>query len=447
MIKEIIKFLVISGWFVVLPPILAMWLKGNRQRQRWVMALLVFMTSWHINKFTLMLDSIEWYRGHTKGYEFSLLTAVAMGLLLATKLGKSPGARWLSPGMGWWWLYCAASFISIVAAPNAGYVLMATWKFASAGLIMGAAYNYLNDEEDLRWFLRAMAFTLAVQATVVLKMKYVDGYYQVRGWFEHQNPLAMWAYMMGLPLLAVVMSKASKVDTRWWAAGFMASGIIVQSALSRAALAVFAVGVIGVMFAGLIDGITARRIRTMMGMAAIGLLGVLATADTIIARFGDKGNQASGETRDVMNLASAAMLKASPVGLGWNNFALTINAPFPYGEVINDWERDRGHKVDDDYAKGVVESHYWLLLAETGYGGFVTYMIVITLTGWWAVRGAWARRGTLAGVFLSAVAIAFFLTYAHSQLERVLTQTKNLAMWMLLVGCVARLEAQRKGKP
>ena len=345
-----------------------------------------------------------------------------------------------------WWLYCAVSLLSVIAAPNLSYVFMAAWKFGTAGVILAAAYNYLNDETDLRWLLRAMAFTLVVQASVVLKMKYWDGFYQVRGWFEHQNPLSMWAYMMGLPLLAVVMSKAEKIDTRWWAAGFMASGIIVQSALSRAALAVFAVGVIGVMLAGLVDGITSRRIRTMLAMGVVGMLGVLATADTIIARFGDKGNAASGETRDVMNLASAAMLKDSPVGIGWNNFGLTINAPFSYGDVINDWEIDRGHKVDVDYAKGVVESHYWLLLAETGYGGFITYMFMIVVTGWWAVRGVWSRRGTLAGAFMGAVAIAFFLTYAHSDLERVLTQTKNLGMWMVLVGCVARLEAQRKGK-
>jgi hypothetical protein len=446
MIKEVIKFLIVSGWYLALPPILAMWMKGNKTRQRWMMGLLVFMISWHINKFTLMLGSIEWYRGHTKGFEFSLLVPLSLGLTLAAQMGKTPGARWFPPGLGSWTLYCGVSMLSIWAAPNASYVLMAGWKFATAGVILAAAYNYLNDEMDLRWLLRAMAFTLAVQAAVVLKMKYIDGFYQVRGWFEHQNPLAMWAYMMGLPLLAVVMSKADKIDTRWWAIGFMSSGIIVQSALSRAALAVFAVGVVGVMFAGLVDGITSRRIRTMLAMGAIGMLGLLATADTIIARFGDKGNAASGETRDVMNLASAAMLQDSAVGLGWNNFALTINAPFPYGDVINDWERDRGHKVDDEYAKGVVESHYWLLLAESGYGGFLTYMWMIFITGWWAVRGAWSRRGTLAGVFLSAVAIAFFLTYAHSQLERVLTQTKNLAMWMVLVGCVARLEAQRKGR-
>lgn len=447
MIKEIIKFLVVSGWYLVLPPMLGWWLQKHRQRQRWVMALMVFLTSAHINKFTLMLGSIEWYRGHTKGYEASLIVTLALGLLCAGFMERAKGFRWLPPGLGWWWLYCGVSLFSIVAAPDKSYVLMAAWKFTTSGVILAAAYNFLREEEDLRWLLKAIAVTLIVQAAVVLKMKYVDGFYQVRGWFEHQNPLAMWSYMMGLPLLAAMMSKADKTETRMWGLGFLCSAIIIQSALSRAALAVFVAGVGAVMAAGFVDGITARRIRTMIAMGFIGMLGAAAAADTIIARFGDKGNQASGETRDVMNLASLAMLQDSPIGIGWNNFALTINQPYTYGDVINDWERARGHKVDETYAKGVVESHYWLLLAETGYGGLLTYLIMIGAVQWWALRGAWVRRGTLAGVFLGALAIGFALTYLHSDLERVLTQTKNLSMWLILVGCVSRLEAQRKGRP
>ncbi|MEZ5413283.1 MAG: hypothetical protein R3F03_03105 [Opitutaceae bacterium] len=447
MIKEVIKYFVVAGWYLVLPPLLAFVLKGRRRYQRWVMGAMIFITSIHITKFTVMLGSIEWYRGHTKGFEASLLVGLSLALLLAGAWEKAKGFRWVPPGLGWWWLYCAVSVVSIFAAPNQVYVLMAATKFFSVGVILAAAYNFLCDEEDLRWVLRCIAVTLAVQAAVVLKMKYLDGFYQVRGWFEHQNPLAMWAYMLGLPLLAAAMAKVSRRDGRWYIAGFLAAAIIVQSALSRAALAVFAAGVMAVLVAGLMDGVTARRVRTILVLGFVGMLGLAATADTIIARFNDHGNQASGETRDVMNLASAAMLRDSAIGLGWNNFALTINRPYPYGDVIDDWERDRGHKVDEDYAKGVVESHYWLLLAETGYGGFVTYLLMIGVVQWWAVRGAWLRRGTLAGVFLAAVAIGFGLTYVHSDLERVLTQTKNLSMWMILVGCVARLEAQRKGRP
>ena len=437
---DVIKFFIIAGFYLAAGPLAGVWLANKRTAQRWTLALLVFMTSWHINKLTLMIDSVELYRGHTKGFEGSLMQVVAIALLVARWREKAADFRWV-PSWSWLWLlYCGASMLSISAAPNATYVWMAAWKFTSAVVILSAAWNMVRDEEDLRWLARAMAVTLAFQAMVVLKMRYVDGFYQVRGWFEHQNPLAMWGYMLGLPLLALTMSPVEAKDTRWCAGGFLAAALVVYCSLSRAALAVFAVGAVGVAgWSLLLDKFTAKRIRVIGAMAGLGLIGLPLVLDTVIARFNDEGNQASGETRGVMNLASKLMVDSSFVGTGWNNFALTINAPFSYGDVIDDWERDRGHKVDAEYAKGVVESHYWLLLAENGWPGFITYMLFIGLAQLGLLAGWWRYRGTPRGAYLLGLAAVLTLLYLHSSLERVLTQTKNLAAYFVVLGAGLRL--------
>jgi hypothetical protein len=281
----------------------------------------------------------------------------------------------------------------------------------------------------------------------VLRLKYLDGQYQIRGWFEHQNALAMWAYTLGLPLLAVAMTDVRRETRLWATAGFAASALIVQSALSRAALAAFAAGVVAVVAAALWEKPTARRIRFVLALGGFAFLGLLAALDTLIARFQDDGNQSSSETRGVMILASQAMLQASPVGIGWNNFGLTINAPFPYGDVINDWERARGHRVDESYAKGIVESHYWLLLAETGYGGCAAYLLFLGVTSWWCFRCALHWSGSPVRALLTGLLIGLLLMYVHSTLERVLTQTKNLAMWLILLGLIAKFETWRKARP
>jgi hypothetical protein len=441
---DAVKFVLIAGGYLVAAPVLGWLLVGRRDAQRWVFALMVFMTSWHINKLTLMFQSVEWYRGHTKGYEGCVIHVLALGLLWAGRLGGATDFRWLPPGARLWLVHCGLGLLSLAAAPEPSFALMAAWKFASAVVVFAAAYHHLREEADLDWLLRALAATLVVQALVVLKMKYVDGHYQVRGWFEHQNPLSMWAYLLGLPLLGAALGPAGPVATRWYLAGFAASAVIVQASLSRASLAAFAAGVAAVAVIALWDGFTLKRLRVLFVLGCAGLLGLVATLDTIVARFRDEGNQASGETRTVMNLASAAMLRDSAVGIGWNNFAVTINPPFPYGEVIDDWQRARGHRVDPDYAKGVVESHYWLLLAENGYPGLISYLVFLGVTGWWIVRGMVHHRGRPAGAFLGGLAVALALIYLHSNLERVLTQTKNLATWMILLGIVARLEHDRK---
>ena len=445
---DVIKFLILAALYLGAGPAVGFWLANKREAQRWALGLLVFMTSWHINKLTLMLDSVEFYRGHTKGFEGSLLQVMAFALLVARWREKAPDFRWI-PGWAWLWLlYCATSTLSVFAAPNATYALMAAWKFTSAVVILAAAWNAVRDDEDLRWLARSIVVTLVVQAVVVLKLRYVDGFYQVRGWFEHQNPLSMWSYMLGLPLLALAMSPVAAQETRWGAAGFTASALVVYCSLSRAALAVFAVGAVAVAgWSLLLDKFTAKRVRVIATMAGLALLALPLVLDTVIARFNDEGNTASSETRDVMNLASKAMLQDSFFGIGWNNFALTINPPFSYGDVIDDWERDRGHKVDSDYAKGVVESHYYLLLSETGWPGFVTYMLFIGAAQLALLRGWWRHRGTPRGAFLLGLVVALTLLYAHSNLERVLTQTKNLAAYFLVLGAALRLGAgaQREG--
>lgn len=445
---DLIKVPAVLVGYLVVGPALGLLLRGSAAGRHLVFALMMFMTSWHIDKLTLMLGSIEWYRGHVKGFEFSLIEILAISMLVGTYGGRRSPKPAIPPTLAAWLVYCGLSMLSLLAAENHSYVLMAGLKHFKAALLLVAAYAYFQRErmDGFRVLLASMSATLAIQAAVTLKMKYIDGFYQVRGWFEHQNPLAMWAYMLGLPLLAVAMGAGSRRQTLWTGAGFLSAAIIVQSSLSRAALAVFAVGTLGIALLSILEKPSLKRLATLGAMGVIGALGLAFTADTIISRFDDEGNEASGETREVMNLAAKAMLDDSAVGLGWNNFALTINHPYPYGDVIDDWNRDRGMRVDPNYSKGVVESHYWLLLAENGYPGLAGFLLFIGTVAWYQIRNALRLRKHAIGLFLMGLFCAFSLTYLHGNLERVLTQTKNLSAWLLLVGFVAAIEASRRNR-
>ena len=154
---DIIKGILALIMYFGVAPALGSWLRGNRKRQRWVFGLLVFMTSWHINKITFMIHSIDWYRGATKGFEFSLLDVLSIALLIS---GRNPTGRWFAPGAWLYLLYVAMSWISIFAAPEPLYVSMAGVRFVKAGFVYLAAYHLLRDEEDLHVLMRAMAWSL-----------------------------------------------------------------------------------------------------------------------------------------------------------------------------------------------------------------------------------------------------------------------------------------------
>ena len=444
MLNDWVKAPIILVEYCAVAPGIALAIKGNRKRERWAFATLVFMASCQINKITLMLDSIDWYRGATKGFEFGWMDVMAIALLMASALKKQRPWRFLAPGALLYLLYIGCSMISIYHAPEKVYTLMAGWRFSKAVLAYLAAFHFLREEEDLRVFLRALAVTLIVQMLVVLKMKYKDHIFQVMGWFEHQNALAMWSYMCGFALLAAGLGEASKKDTRLFLAGYLASGVIVQSALSRASLVAYGVGTALIFMLSLGDRVTKKRLVSMLVIAVLGATGLMLALPTLMLRFGEDRNQQSSELRTMLNSAAASMLHDSPTGIGWNNFVIMANSPYPYGQVIDDWTLSRGMNLDPDEIHPQPESHYWLMLAENGYPGFFAYLLFIVVTTFWCLRGIRAFRRTPIAAFLIGVFIAMVITYIHSNAERVLTQTKNLYTWMIFLGIVARIEYSRR---
>jgi hypothetical protein len=394
----------------------------------------------------LTLGSVEWYRGHAKGFHFYFNEALALMLCISLWREAPQTFRWRPPGLGLYLLYCGLSFLSIVNAPMPSYVWMALTKSLGMAIFFIAAYNYVRSEKELLFFLQTLGVMLCWQFFVVLKWKYVNHVYQVRGTFEHQNPLAMFAVMAGMVLLAAGMGPNVRRGN-FLLGAFLACAGIVQSTLSRGGLMIFALGTVGVIVLSLLDKPTKRRVVTVTTLGCVGALGLILTIGTIIARFNDQGNEASGETRVLMNAAAKEMVRDHPLGIGWNNYAHTINAPFRYGDVIDDWERERGHKVDEDYAKGVVESHYYLLLSETGWQGIGCYLLFITMFLWWNARAMWRFRNHLFGCVSLGIAAGCACNYLQSTLERVLTQPRNLMLWLLILGIASRIETWRRMLP
>jgi hypothetical protein len=443
---DLVKLALVVPIFFIAGPLGGVLMKGKPAAQRWVFALMCFMT---INglmaagNWGLTIASIETYRGHTKGFHFYFNHALAIALIVANRLENRKEFRWLVPGLCFYLLYCAVSLLSIANAPRKDLALMAAHKMIFASLILVAAYNYLKTEADLQFFLQVMAVTILWEFVIVLKMKYLQGVYQVRGTFEHQNPLAMYCVLIGMVFLATGLGPPFK-RANLVLFGFMATAAIVQCTLSRAALAMFGAGTIGVLGLSVVEKPTARRLTTTAMLGFVGAVGLLLTLDTIISRFNDQGNQASSELRHVMNAASKAMAHDRSFGIGWNNYALVVNPPFPYADVYYEWIRGRGMKVDETRANAVVESHYYLLLGETGYPGLACYLLMILVGLWRNFRAFVAFGHSFLRCLALGIAAGTALNYVQSTLERVLVQPRNLMLWMLLFAVTGRLHTLRR---
>ena len=193
-LKTLLKVLVIATVYLGIAPLLGFYLKGKDLARR---VALGFMAWWLVrppSDFTLMLYSIEKYRGHCRGFEFNFLEAIALGLALAALLEKRRDFRCLPPALWAWLLWIGFGLLSVSGAINPIYALMPAFKYAKMSFVFIVVFAALHDERDVKALMRGFAIALIVQVVVCLWSRYVMGGYQIRGWFEHQNPMAMWSY-------------------------------------------------------------------------------------------------------------------------------------------------------------------------------------------------------------------------------------------------------------
>ncbi len=428
-------------------PLLGLLLSKRRSWQKIAFAILCFMTISGLMspaEWGFTLDFDENYRGHARGYHFFWNESIAIALIFSCLFSAKVRTKLFPPGMWVYLLYCTVSLISFVNAPDKGFALMAAVKAFKIILFFIAAYNFFREEEDLHYFLKVMSYTMLWQLFVVLKMKYVDGRYQVYGTFEHQNSLVMYASMIGMTLLAAAASRKHK-NSNLYLLGFIATGVVTQATLSRAGVVIFAGGTVGVIVLSLLERVNRRRLAVAGALAAVAVVGLAFTLDSIVARFNDNFNDESSKTRVHLNIASKRMLKDYSLGVGWNNYGVMINRPYPYGQHIDDYEEKvMGHVLDKKAIKGISESIYWLVAAETGYLGFVSFIAFLGIYLWWALRNTWFFRKQFLGAMSMGIAMGFILNYAQSVLERVLFQPRNMMIWFILLAIVAKVHTWRK---
>lgn len=451
-LKEIEKIVCLAFLYGFAVPVFGLLVSGRPGVQRWVFAVICVMIPSGLHKpqeWGLTLASLDlsahFYRGHATGYHFYFVEALALSLIVAQALQNWREVRLLPPGLWLYLLHCGLSFLSIVNAPNANFVCMAAFKAVKIVVIFIAAYNFLGSEKNIRVFLLAMVLAIFMQLGATLRQRYLLGIYQVTGTFEHQNSLSMFVTLIGLVFLAVTLGP----KTRWsnlYLAAYLACAFVQQSTFSRAGMVIFAAGSLGVALLSLVDQFTWRRLGILGLLGVVAVLGLILSFDTITARFSDYGNKASGMTRVLLNRAARDMAEDHPLGIGWNNYALLINRPFPYGNIIDEWELEGGVTIDPHHQKGVVESLYYLLLAETGWQGLISFLLFQALFLWWNIRGALFYRHNFLGALSLGIALGCGCNYLHSLLERVLIQPRNMMLWLVLLALAARIETWRRAE-
>jgi len=95
-------------------------------------------------------------------------------------------------------------------------------------------------------------------------------------------------------------------------------------------------------------------------------------------------------------------------------------------------------------ANPLTESLYWLILAENGTLGLIAFLLFAAVTLWHGFRSTFVFWKSSLGLCFFAITVSLAIGYFHGQVERVLTQTKNLTTWIILCAILARAEWWRR---
>ena len=299
--------------------------------------------------------------------------------------------------------------------------------------------------------LWSVAFTLMVQCLFSLKLRYVNGVHQVPGLFDHQNSMASWAYFCGLPMLAMSLSRQTKsIDSLVYLAGFACSGVLVILSISRGALLVFVAGSLALIAHAVIQKLTLKR-SLVIGTAIVGgSFFILMSLDSILGRFvGSPDYEKRNNLRVVLEEVSREMLKNHPRGVGLNNYNVVNSRPYrQYSQMLEQWNERRGYHFPEEYYEQNpnTENLYWMFLAETGYLGLAGLVIFFAYSLYVCMRNYHYYRDTRQGAFILGMIVTLLLFYAHSDLERVFTQTINMMAFVISISLVARYDAARRAE-
>lgn len=418
---------------------------------------LVVTTSFDINFF-----SHEWYRGTTRGFEFSFTDVLSISLVLSSILFPLPGHRRLywPASLGFvifYFLYCC--FSVAISEPKV-FGLFELSKILRATMCFLAGAMYLQSERELRILVFGLACALFFEGALAFYQRYGTGEYRVRGTLDHPNSLSIY-FLMVTPIMVAVFNSRLPTWLRWFCLTSVGSAVIGEFlTASRMGIPAFGLVMSLAVLACISWRITVRKVAiTGLVVVAIGAM-LIKSWDIISARYEENTavgeyEEKGGENRGHYLRLAVAIVDEHMLGVGLNNWSywtskkyyrqLGIN--YNYMDYDDIPESLLTSKVEYDWsARFAAPAHNLAAITagELGIPGLVLFGLLWARWLWMGASFLWPRvpdpmRRIAVGIFFGMVGV-----FLQSLTEWVFRQTAVMLTFYLLAGALARLYCVKK---
>lgn len=193
------------------------------------------------HKLDLNFFSHYWYRGTTRGLEYSLLDVLAAGVLVSSVLFPRPGEkRWFWPAsMGVLLLFFAYACGNVAVSDPKIYGLFELSKMLRGLVFLLAAAMFVRGERELSLLVLALGCAVCFEGALAVKERLLDGVYRVSGTLNDPNSFSMYLCAVSPMLVAAATTTLPKL-VRWFSMLAIAVATVsLVLTLSRAGLVIF----------------------------------------------------------------------------------------------------------------------------------------------------------------------------------------------------------------
>ena len=413
-------------------------------------------------RLDINFGSLEWYRGTTRGFEFSFVDVLSISLVLSSVLFPLPGHRrfFWPASLALILLYFFYCCFSVAVSEPKIFGLFELSKVLRALLCFLAGALYVQSERELRIMLFGLACALFYEGVLGFKQRYLHGMYRVEGTLDHSNSLSIYLLMV-TPIMVAAFNSQLPKWLRWFCLAAIGSATVGEFlTASRMGIPSYALVMTLVTLAVVSWKITIRKIAiTGVILLAVGAM-MIKAGDIILARYqentlGGEYEKEGGENRGHYLRLAAAIVEDNILGIGLNNWSYWTSKKY-YREL----GISNNYMDYEDIPDSLLESEQiydWsgffaapahnlaaITAGELGLPGLILFALLWVRWFWIAASFLWPRvsdpmRRIGVGVFFGMLGV-----FLQSLTEWVFRQTSVMLTFYLLFGVMARLYHLKK---
>jgi O-Antigen ligase len=292
---------------------------------------LVFLSPM-IERVDVNFVSREWYRGTSRGFEFSILDIMSISLLVSAVLfprrGESRG--YWPASLGLMLLFFLYACGNVAACDPKLFGLFELFKMLRGIILVLAVAFYVRGERELRLLIFSLAALVCFQGLLALKQRYFEGINRVPGTIDDSNSLSVFLCMTAPVLVAAVNSRLPALLKALCGAGIALACVAEILTISRAGVIILASMLAGAALCTASYRVTPRKI-VVCCVIALAAAGVTAKSwktlrerfqqSTLKEEYGSHHNLGRGYYLRV----AAAIVDDHWFGIGLNNWSYRVS--------------------------------------------------------------------------------------------------------------------------